>query len=265
MSYFSGKVAIVTGAAHGIGRATAHLLSASGASVVIADIAQDAGEAVVAEIGAAGGQAAFVHTDVGVTDAIRACVERTSAVFGRLDFIVNNAYWSARGGVEEIDEADWDRSMAVMLKAIYSFGKYGFPVMRRVGGGAMVNISSVHGLAAYRQYAVYAAAKAGVINLTRAMSLDAGKHNIRVNAVCPGWIITEKEAPNDDALAITRGIYAVGRPGVPDDIAKVVRFLLSDDAGFVTGHALVADGGLTAQLPDASAWAALNALRAVVD
>mgnify|MGYP005855291421 CR=1 FL=1 len=261
MSHFNGKVAIVTGAAHGIGRATAHLLAGSGATVIIADIAQDAGEAVAAQIRTAGGQAAFIHTDVGVTDAIRQCVEQTIAALGRLDFVVNNAYWSARGGVEEIDEASWDRSMAIMLKAIYSFGKYGFPAMRSVGGGAMVNISSVHGLAAYRQYAVYAAAKAGVINLTKAMALDAGQYNIRVNAVCPGWIITEQETPQAESLRVTQSIYALGRPGVPEDIAKVVRFLLSDDAGFVTGHALVADGGLMAQLPDASAWAALSVFR----
>lgn len=261
MSDFHSKVAIVTGASAGIGRATARLLASSGAAVVIADIDSTGGESAVAEIRAAGGQAAFLHTDVGVTDAIHACVEHTVATYGRLDYVVNNAYWSARGSIEELSEADWDRSMEVMLKAIYLFGKFGFPAMRAVGGGAMVNISSVHGLAAYRQYAVYAAAKAGLINLTRAMALDAGQHNIRVNAVCPGWIITEKDAPHADALTITRGIYAVGRPGVPDDIAKVVRFLLSDDAGFVTGHALVADGGLTAQLPDAASWAALNAFR----
>jgi meso-butanediol dehydrogenase / (S,S)-butanediol dehydrogenase / diacetyl reductase len=259
VSHFNGKVAIVTGAGRGIGRATAQLLAASGAQVVVAEITAEAGESVVNEITTAGGQALYIHTDVGNADAIRACVDQTVAHYGRLDYVVNNAYWSARGSVEEIEEADWDRSMAVMLKAIYLFGKYAFPAMRAAGGGAMVNIASVHGLAAYRQYAVYAAAKAGVINLTKAMALDAGKDHIRVNAVCPGWVITAASPPSEAALRTTRAIYAVGRPGVPDDIAKVVRFLLSDDAGFVTGQAIVADGGLTAQLPDASAYMATKA------
>ena len=117
----------------------------------------------------------------------------------------------------------------------------------------MVNIASVHGLAADRRYGVYDAAKAAVINLTRSMALDYGQDGIRVNSVCPGWIITNDGPIDESVKRRAAAIYAVGRTGVPDDIAKVVRFLLSDDAGFVTGHALVADGGLTAQLQDTSA------------
>ncbi len=253
MSNFAGKVAIVTGAAHGIGRATAKLLAGDGIQVIVADINDANGAEVVAEIEAAGGKAIYHHTDVGKHEAIRHCVEQTVAQLGRLDYIVNNAYWSAHGTVEELSEGDWDRSMDIMLKAIFLFGKYGFPMMRQQGGGAMVNIASVHGLAADRRYGVYDAAKAGVINLTRAMALDYGQDGIRVNSVCPGWIITNDAAVPEDAKRRAAAIYAVGRTGVPDDIAKVIRFLLSDDAGFVTGHALVADGGLTAQLQDTSA------------
>jgi NAD(P)-dependent dehydrogenase (short-subunit alcohol dehydrogenase family) len=253
VSNFSGKVAIVTGAAHGIGRATAKLLAGDGVQVVVADVNDQGGKQVVADIEKAGGKAIYMHTDVGQHEAIRTCVEQTVAQLGRLDYIVNNAYWSAHGNVEELSEGDWDRSMDIMLKAIFLFGKYGFPIMRNQGGGAMVNIASVHGLAADRRYGVYDAAKAAVINLSRAMALDYGQDGIRVNSVCPGWIITN-DGPIDEAI-IRRAasIYAVGRTGVPDDIAKVVRFLLSDDAGFVTGHALVADGGLTAQLQDSAA------------
>lgn len=260
MSHFNEKVAVVTGAARGIGRATAELLAASGARVVVADILGDEGQAVADAISDNGGDARYVHCDVGDAASIADCVQQTIATWQRLDYVVNNAYWSARGSVEQIEEGDWDRSMSVMLKAIYLFGKHAFPVMRAGGGGAMVNISSVHGLAAYRQYAVYAAAKAGVINLTKAMALDAGPGNIRVNAVCPGWVITDASPISEQAVQTTRAIYAVGRPGEPMDIAKVVRFLLSDDAAFVTGQAIVADGGLTAQLPDASANAVRMAL-----
>ena len=256
MSNFEGKVAIITGAAHGIGRATAKLLASDGVQVVVADINDAGGKQVVGEIEAAGGKAIYLHTDVGEHEEIRSCVEQTAAHFGRLDYVVNNAYWSARGNVEEMSEEDWDRSMSVMLKAIFLFGKYSFPVMREQGGGAMVNIASVHGLAAHRRYGVYAAAKAGVINLSRNMALDYGKDGIRVNAVCPGWIITEGSPSNEVHKRRAESIYALGRTGVPDDIAKVIRFLLSDDAGFVTGHALVADGGLTAQLQDSAAGVA---------
>jgi NAD(P)-dependent dehydrogenase (short-subunit alcohol dehydrogenase family) len=253
VSNFTGKVAIVTGAAHGIGRATAKLLASDGAQVVIADINDANGNQVVADIEAAGGKALYLNTDVGKHDAIRACVEQTVAHLGRLDYIVNNAYWSARGNVEEMTEEGWDRSMDIMLKAIFLFGKYGFPIMRSQGGGAMVNLASVHGLAADRRFGVYDAAKAAVINLTRAMALDYGQDNIRVNSVCPGWIITNDEPIEERILQRAASIYALRRTGVPDDIAKVIRFLLSDDAGFVTGHALVADGGLTAQLQDSAA------------
>lgn len=253
MANFSGKVAIVTGAAHGIGRATAKLLAGDGAQVVVADINDALGAEVVAEIEGAGGKALYLNTDVGKHEAIRNCVGQTIAEFGRLDFVVNNAYWSARGTVEEMTEEEWDRSMDVMLKAIFLFAKYTFPIMRSQGGGAMVNIASVHGMAADRAFGVYDAAKAAVINFTRAMALDYGKDGIRVNSVCPGWIVTHPEHVDEQSLRRAASIYAVGRTGVPDDIAKVVRFLLSDDAAFVTGHALVADGGLTAQLPDTSA------------
>jgi len=250
---FAGKVAIVTGAAHGIGRATAQLLAGDGAQVVVADINDAGAAAVVAEIEAAGGHAIALHTDVGAHESIRACVEQAVAQLGRLDYVVNNAYWSARGTVEEMSEGDWDRSMDIMLKAIFLFGKYAFPVMKAQGGGGMVNIASVHGLAAHRAYGVYAAAKAGVINLTRNMALDYGKFGIRVNAVCPGWIVTEGSPGDAAGRKRAAAIYALNRVGEPLDIARVIRFLLSDDAGFVTGHALVADGGLTAQLQDSAA------------
>lgn len=261
MTSFQDKVAIVTGAAHGIGRATALRLAQEGTKVVVADITDDLGNQTVAEIAAAGGTAHYTHTDVSEHAAIRACVEETVATYGRLDYLVNNAYWAQHGTVEELTEEDWDRSMDIMLKAIYLFGKYGFPEMRKVGGGAVVNLASIHGRAAAHRYGVYAAAKAGVINLTRSMAIDYGPENIRVNAVCPGWIITHEI--NDELekhIKRASAMYPVRRPGRPDEMAAVIRFLLSDEASFVTGHALVADGGLTAQLQDSLAGAVYHAV-----
>lgn len=249
MSNLSGQVAIITGAAHGIGRATAALLAGDGVKVVVADIQDTLGQEVVAEISAAGGEAIFLHTDVGDHANIQATVEETAKHFGRLDIVVNNAYWAAHGTVEELSEADWDRSMDIMLKAIYLFGKYAFPVMVQ-GGGTMVNIASIHGHTAAHRYGVYAAAKAGVINLTRSMAIDYGHSGIRVNAVCPGWIMTHGVPDNPELMRRVAAMYPVGRAGQPIDIAKVIRFLVSDESSFVNGHAIVADGGLTAQLQD---------------
>lgn len=253
MSKFAGKVGIVTGAAQGIGRATARLLAGDGAHVLVADIVDEKGEALVAEIEAAGGTALYRHTDVGVESEIEAAVATAIETWGGLDMVVNNAYWAQHGTVEELSPADWDRAMDVMLKSIYLAGKYSFPAMQARGGGAMVNIASVHGFGAHRRYGVYAAAKAAVINLTRSMALDYGPHNIRVNAVCPGWIITEHATPDQASLARAARLYPLGRGGTPEEMATVIRFLLSPDASFVTGHALVADGGLTTQLQDDAA------------
>jgi len=247
------KVALITGAAQGIGRATALLLAAHGARVAVTDILAEKGQAVVAEIRAAGGIAEFIYTDVSQHAQIEAAVSQTVGHWGRLDIVVNNAYWSQHGSVIELAEADWDKSMAVMLKAIYLFGKYAFPVMINQGGGVMVNIASVHGEAVHPRYPVYAAAKAGVLNLTRQMALDFGPHHIRVNAICPGWIVTEHVSVPAEVLHRAAQVYPLRRTGVPEDIANTVLFLVSELASFVTGHALYADGGLTVQLQDAVA------------
>jgi NAD(P)-dependent dehydrogenase (short-subunit alcohol dehydrogenase family) len=253
VTHFAGKVALITGAAHGIGRATAQLLAGEDVKIAVLDIQDELGQATVDEISAAGGDAFYLHTDIAQLDAIRESVEATEARWGRLDYVVNNAYWSARGTVEELTEEQWDRSMDVMLKAIYRYGKYAFPAMIRAGGGAMVNLGSVHSFSSAHRYSVYAAAKAAVINLTRSMAIDYGKHNIRVNAVCPGWIMTYGEPDNPEVMRRANAMYPRGRPGQPREIATAIRFLLSDDASFVNGHALVVDGGLIAQLQDSLA------------
>ena len=177
-------------------------------------------------------------------------IQTTVAELGRLDVLVNNAYWSRGGSVVELAEEDWDRAMAIMLKAIYLAGKYAFPEMERAGGGAIVNIASVHGLMAWPRNAVYETAKAGVINLTRQMAIDGGRLGIRVNAICPGLILTQPDYSTEERLRWAEQIYPIGRPGQPEEIASAVNFLVSDEASFVTGHALVVDGGLSIQLQD---------------
>lgn len=244
------KVAIVTGGARGLGRAIAQALAAHGVAVVIADIMADLGEETAANIRKAGGAVRFAETDVGEHAQIRALIEETLAREGRLDIVVNNAYASVWKGVVELEEEEWDRSMDVSLKSVYLFGKYAFPAMMAVGGGAMVNVSSVHGLAAHPNYPVYAAAKAAMLNLTRQMAIDGGPHNIRVNAICPGWIETGNDPLKSDRLKLALKLYPLKRSGRPDEIADAALFLASSMSSFVTGHALVVDGGLTACLPD---------------
>ena len=246
----TGKAAIITGAAHGIGRATALRLAREGARVLVADIQDDLGQDTVRAIEAAGGVAHYVHADVGLHEDIRHMIEQGVALFGRLDILVNNAYWSKGGSVVELEEADWDRAMAIMLKAIYLAGKYAFPEMAKVGGGAVVNMASVHGSAAWPNNAVYETAKAGVINLTRQMAIDGGPLGIRVNAVSPGWILTHEFTSTPEIDSWVKRLYAVGRAGQPEEMAAVINFLVSDEASFVTGHNLVADGGLSIQLQD---------------
>ena len=249
---FDNKVAIVTGGAQGIGLATATLLAQTGARVAIADIEAEKGETAARQISDAGGVTHFSVTDVGEHAQIRELVDQTVQRWGRLDYVVNNAYWSVRKDVVELAEWEWDKGMAVMLKAAYLFGKHAFPHMQAAGGGALVNISSVHGIASIPRYPVYATAKAGLINLTRQMAIDGGPHNIRANAILPGWIKTRGPANlSEDRERKLRKLYPLGRGGEPHEIATVVRFLLSNQASFVTGHALVVDGGLTAQLQDA--------------
>jgi NAD(P)-dependent dehydrogenase (short-subunit alcohol dehydrogenase family) len=248
----SGKVAIVTGAANGIGRATALRFAREGATVVVTDIQDEAGERVVAEIKGAGGTARYRHTDVSDHGHIRQMVESTVEAYGRLDILVNNAYWTKRGSVVDLAEDDWDLAMNIMVKAIYLAGKYAFPAMQAGGGGAIVNLASVHGLMAWPNNAVYETAKAAVINLTRQMAIDGGPMGIRVNAVCPGWILTRTVNITPARLDWTKRLYPLGRPGQPEEIASAINFLVSGEASFITGHSLVVDGGLTTQLQDSS-------------
>ncbi len=262
MGEFSGKVAIVTGGAMGIGGATSRAFGAAGASVVVADLAVAEAEATVAEIQAAGGTAMFVATDISKADDCAALVKRTVEAYGGLDIVFNNAGIqpaTSYTNVEDMPEEVWDRIIAVNLKSRFLVAKYAIPEMRKRGGGVIVNNASVQGLQSMPLVPAYAASKGGDLSLTRQMALDYAAENIRVVAVCPGAIDTPMvrasiAAETDDmakGLADSGKIHPLGRIGQGEDIANAVLFLASDRASFITGSYILVDGGLMAL----GAWA----------
>ncbi len=252
------RVAIVTGGATGIGGAIARRLAADGERVLIADIADELSASNVAQIEAAGGTAAAIHSDVSRHDDIREMIQDAVDRWGRLDILVNNAFPAMEalpGGVEEVTEEQWDFGMSLLVKALFLGAKYAVPEMRRVGGGHIVNIASVHGLLMAKDYLVYEAGKSAAIGVTKQMAIQHGPDNIRVNAICPGHMVTENIQrvmwdDNPEGLKLFADQYPLRRTGKPEEIASAVSFLCSDDASFVTGHALVVDGGLSIQLQE---------------
>jgi NAD(P)-dependent dehydrogenase (short-subunit alcohol dehydrogenase family) len=248
-------VAIVTGSTAGIGRASAELFAEQGASVVVSGRRRELGEEVVRGIRSRGGTASFVAADVSRAADLRELIRAAVAAYGRLDILMNNAYSGKSRSVTEMDEADWDAAFAVTLKAAALASKYAIAEMIKGGGGSIIHVSSVHGVLAARNNAAYNAFKAALINVARNMAMDYGKHNIRVNALCPGRIVTEAKVKfleaNPEQLVLQELVYPLGRPGTMREAATAALFLASDDSSFVTGHALMVDGGLTAQLADA--------------
>ena len=243
----AGKAAIVTGAASGIGRATAQVLAREGASVCIADVDAAGGRQVVDEIAAKGGEAIFVRTDVGARADVIEMFKRTEEAFGRVDIVHNNAIWFRLGTATELDERDWDGTLNIGLKAIFLAAKYGIPIMRKTGGGTIINTGSVHSLVSFATATAYDAAKAGVLGLTRTLAIDYGP-DIRVCAVLPGAILTPlwNGAPEEDRRRFAQMVPAK-RLGTGEDVANAVLFLASDEASFITGTALTVDGGLLAR------------------
>jgi NAD(P)-dependent dehydrogenase (short-subunit alcohol dehydrogenase family) len=243
------KVAIITGGASGIGRATALLLAREGAAVAVADVNQEAGKRVVEEIATAGGRAFFELVDVTRSADCQRLVERTIREFERIDVLFNNAGIIRRASVTELSEDDWDRVMAVNVKSIYLLSREVIPHMERQGGGTIVNTASGWGLAGGARAAVYCASKGAVVLLTKAMAIDHGP-KIRVNCICPGDTDTgmlRAEAaqlgePTESFLAGSAK-RPLGRMGTPEEIAQALLYLASDASSFVTGTALVVDGG----------------------
>lgn len=245
----AGKVAIVTGAASGIGESTAKRLAQEGAAVVVADIDDVNGKRVVTEIAATGAEAVFVRTDLSKSVQIKRMIERAQKRFGRLDILHNNAIWFRHGSAIELDEKDWDLTLKVGLKAVFVAAKHAIPVMRESGGGAIVNSASVHSLVSFHTCTAYDTTKAGLLGLTRTLAIDYGPE-VRVNAVLPGAILTplwdRLEVPQKERRRFANLVPAK-RLGTGEDVANAVLYLASDEASFVTGTTLVVDGGLLAR------------------
>jgi NAD(P)-dependent dehydrogenase (short-subunit alcohol dehydrogenase family) len=246
------KVALITGGASGIGRASALLFAREGAKVAIADLNADAGQAVVQEIVNAGGHAMFEKADVSAAADCQRVVERVIREFGAIQILFNNAGIIRRASVVELSEEEWDQVMAVNVKSIFLISKHVVPIMAKHGGGSIINMASGWGLAGGARAAVYCASKGAVVLLTKAMAVDHGAQNIRVNCLCPGDTDTamlRNEAQQlgepSDRFLLDAAHRPLGRVGKPEEIAQAALYLASDVSSFVTGTALVVDvGGL---------------------
>ena len=247
------KVAVITGGASGIGRATAQLFAREGAKLLIADVNPQGGEELCAELKRAGHTAIFERADVSRAEDCRRIVERVRSEFGALHVLFNNAGIIRRASVVDLEESDWDRIMNVNAKSVFLLSKFAIPLMLASGGGAIINTASGWGLSGGERAAAYCASKGAVVLLTKAMAVDHGPQGIRVNCICPGDTDTamlEAEArqlnvPKEKVL-VASASRPLRRVGKPEEIAQAVLYLASDASSFVTGTALVIDGGALA-------------------
>ena len=247
---FKNKVAIVTGGSFGIGKATAIAFAQKGAKVVIADWVEDS--ETLNAIKTLGGEAIFIKCDVSKTEDVKAMLEKTIATFGHLDYAFNNAGIEGNNGItQECTEENWDKTIGINLKGIWLCMKYEIPEMLKQGKGVIINCASIAGLVGFPGLPAYVASKHGVIGLTKTSALECAKLGIRVNAVCPGAIktpmidrITGNKKEVEEQFA---GMEPIGRLGHPEEVANAVLWLCSDEASFVTGHAMAVDGGWVAQ------------------
>lgn len=247
------RVALITGAASGIGQATALVFAREGARVAVADIDDANGKATVEQIRRAGGDAIFIHCDVSQRAQVEAMVAQTVQVFGMLHLLVNNAAnvrFEDYGSVTDATEEKWDLVVDTTLKGVYLCSKYALPHMIAAGGGAVVNVSSVGGVVGFGGSSAYCASKGGVIQLTREIAIDYASNNIRANAVCPGLIDTPQVRRNladPEAMNRSLSVPIFKRPGRPEEVAFAILFLASDEASFITGTTLAVDGGWLAR------------------
>ena len=253
MRRLSGKVALITGGGTGIGRACALAFAREGAKIAVAGRRREPLEAVLREIEGAGSKALALTCDVTQTASVAAALSQSEQHFGRLDTIVNNAGAVVVATAEHTSDEDWQQVIATNLTGTFLVSRAALPLLRKAGGGSIVNIGSVLGLVARKERAAYCAAKAGVSGLTRAMAVDHAKDRIRVNCICPTIVETElgmqsiRQAPNAEA-EIQRRIaeIPIGRMGTPEDVALMAVYLASDEASWVTGASFPLDGGVTA-------------------
>lgn len=245
---FSGKVAVITGGASGIGAATARRLHAEGASVMIADLNRELGEALCAELG--DGRARFQACDVADPADVEALMQAACDAWGRLDILFNNAGVGSFSTTPDLPVEDWRRVIEIDLSSVFYGCRAAIPLMRRTGGGAIINTASLSGLAGDFSFAAYNAAKGGVVNYTRSLAIDHARENIRVNAVCPGPVDTPIIAAVKDMPGGVKALWddcvPLGRFARPEEIASVVAFLASDDASYMVGAIVPVDGGLAA-------------------
>jgi NAD(P)-dependent dehydrogenase (short-subunit alcohol dehydrogenase family) len=255
MNRLDGKVAVITGGVSGIGEGTVRLFVEEGARVVVADVQDERGHNLIEDLGAS--SAAYVHADVGDEEQVKGAVGAAVERFGRLDCIFNNAgFAGVSGPIEETDMEGYDRTMGVLVKGVFLGMKYTAPLMKAQGSGSIINTASVVGLRTGMGPHVYSMAKAAVVHLTRSVAMELGEAGVRVNCICPGFIMTEifKSAiglsdelwpgVKDFLTANFATVQPIKRMGMPRDIANAALFLASDDSSFVNGHALVVDGGL---------------------
>jgi NAD(P)-dependent dehydrogenase (short-subunit alcohol dehydrogenase family) len=253
MGRLQGKTALITGASAGIGRACALAFAREGARIAALARRREPLDALVKEIGERGGEAMAVAGDITRADEIARAIESVVAGFGPFQVLVNNAGIPFIGTAEQTSEEDWGRVLAVNLTGTFLVSRAALPVMRRAGGGSIVNLGSVYGLVARRERAAYAASKGGVTLLTQAMALDHAAEGIRVNCICPALVETElmhrifEHAPDPEAMRRARTAeLPLGRLGKPEDVAALAVFLASDESGWMTGAAIPLDAGLSA-------------------
>jgi NAD(P)-dependent dehydrogenase (short-subunit alcohol dehydrogenase family) len=259
MGKLDGRVAMITGAGSGMGRAAARLFAAEGARVLVAEVDPDTGPKVEQEIRDAGGMATFVACDVSLAEQVAAAVEAAVSTFGALHVLYNNAgvWYPARGnyrpGITDapaplLEENIWERTIDVNLKGTYLCCKYGIPAMREAGGGAIINVSSIAALRVGRGASdAYTAAKGGIMTMTRTLAVEHAQYGIRCNCLFPGAVRTPllgEMTPEQERATVAT--IPLGRWGEPEDVAKMALFLASDDSSWITGQFFVVDGGFTA-------------------
>ncbi|MDF2856319.1 MAG: family oxidoreductase [Neobacillus sp.] len=244
----NGKVAIITGGTFGIGESTALLFGREGAKVVVAGRNMEKGEYVVSQIKEQGGDAIFVKTDVAKEDDVQNLISVTEDTFGKLDILFANAGVGAMGDIHETSLEDWNTLLSVDLTGVFLCSKFAIPAMMKNGSGSIINCASILGHVGQPSVSAYAAAKGGVVNMTRSAAVTYANRGIRINAVCPGYIDTPMlDQLDSDAKRHLESLHPIGRLGRPEEIANAVLFLASDESSFVTGANLLVDGGYTAQ------------------